>query len=192
MWVKIFKAGTYQDKNGEPRVYDEQALDKIVKDYDPKLVKAPATIGPITDDSPAWAWVKSLKREGDTLHAELDEVIPEFEAMLNAGAFPKRSISFTPFGLLSRVGFLGAAPPKIPGLNNMQFSRGSYETAEFSTVEFGSRGFSQVDDPGKRLSELTRAKMEGNKDLSFCQAFAEVQIENQILTEEYFDVLRGE
>lgn len=160
MRIGILKTGSYKDtKYGGPIEVTEGYLDHIIHDYKPKIHEAPVSIGPLSDDSPAWAWIGSLERKGNMLYAELKGVIPEFEEMLRKGAFPKRSISLSPSGGLLRVGFIGADPPKIPGLDNFQFSGRRHRTFEFSENEIIS--------PGERLSALTYRKMEETRGAVF-------------------------
>lgn len=180
MRIGILKTGSYIDKEyGFPMEVTGAYLDKMISDYNPRVYEAPVTIGEVSDESPAWAWVKSLEREGNTLYAELRGVIPEFEEMLRKGSFPKRSISFTLQGELQRVGFLGADPPKIPAFENFQFSGRKHRTFEFSENE--------VMRPGERLSALTYRKIENNPGLSFSEAFSIIQIEYPILAKAYQD-----
>lgn len=62
-------------------------------------------------------------------------------------------------------------------------------------IEFGEVAGNEKDagtgSAGARLTELTRKKMEQNKDLSHNQAFSEVQKENKALAEEYAEELKG-
>jgi hypothetical protein len=183
MWIDIFKAGSYKDEDGNPKVYTEQDLDAMVRDYNPTQHEAPVTIGPVTTESPAWAWVNTLKREGARLRAELKQAVPEFQDMVTKGLFTKRSISFTPFGGLRSVGFLGADPPNIPGLDAIKFSETDLRTVEFAESELLDGK------PSDRLSVLIDRKMGEKPAMSYGEAFSEVQLQNPDLALAYIDEL---
>jgi hypothetical protein len=127
-WIEIFRAGDY-GKNGS---YTPQDLDHVVASYNPDFHESPAVIGHPETNGPAYGWVAGVKRDGDTLLAKLRDVDPQFEEMLRAGKFKKRSASFyrKPEGIeLRHIGFLGAQPPEVKGLAAIKFEEG-FETAE--------------------------------------------------------------
>jgi len=183
MWIDIFKTGSYKDQDGNPKVYTEEDLDTIVCDYNPAQHEAPVSIGPITNNSPAWAWISKLKREGAKLCAELKQTAPEFEDMIRKGLFTKRTISFTPFGGLRSVSFIGADPPNIPGLDTIKFSKAGSITIEFTDSEILDGK------PSDRLSVLISRKMIEEPEMSYSEAFSEVQLCNPDLAIAYIEEL---
>jgi len=184
MWVEIFKTGSYKNEGGAPKAFCKADLDEMVRKYDPRVHEAPVAIGPVTDTSPAWAWIKSLKAEGNILYAELKEAVPEFIDMLRKGMFKKRSITLTSSGGLKRINFLGAPPPSIPGLDNIRFSA----NAACITYDFAEEIFQQGK-PSDKLEVLVHCKMNEKPDLSYGEAFSEVQTENPALIMEYIEEL---
>jgi len=122
MWISVFKTGTHTDAAGNTRQWTREDLDAIVKNYDPTKYEAPAVIGHPETNSPAWAWMESLKREGDLLWAKMKDVVPEFAEMLKKKMFKNRSISLYPDLRLRHVGFLGATPPAVKGLPDFKFN----------------------------------------------------------------------
>jgi hypothetical protein len=88
-------------------------------------------IGHPKDNAPAYGWVERVYREGGTLLVDFKDVAPEFADMVKAGRFKKRSISLYPDGSLRHVGFLGATPPALKGLKDVQFAEGEAATFEF-------------------------------------------------------------
>jgi hypothetical protein len=122
MRIEIFKAGRQTDSAGNSRDWTESDLDKIVSSYDPKNHEAPVCIGHPKDNAPAWAWVKSVAREGKSLFAEIGDLLPEFSDLLEKKLFKKRSISLYPDLSLRHIGFLGAQPPAVKGLEDFKFS----------------------------------------------------------------------
>lgn len=185
MQVEILKTGTFEDVNGNPRTFDRAALGKIAQEYDPRLHEAPVAIGPIMDTSPSYAWVESLRTQGNILFAQLKDVVPAFADMIRKQAFTKRSVTLYPSGGLRTVSFLGADPPRVPGLHNVQFSGNKGVCYEFSEGDLNGEKASD------KLSILISRKMNENPELSYGQAFSEVQTENPELTWEYVEELNN-
>lgn len=130
--IEIFKAGKRQDASGQMIEIKLNDLVQAVTAYNPDLHEAPAVIGHPKDNAPAYAWVKQLNVESDTLKAELTQIDPNFAEMVESGRFKKVSASFylanSPHNpkpgylYLRHVGFLGAMPPAVKGLRNPEFS----------------------------------------------------------------------
>lgn len=135
-WVPVFKTGTHTDSEGRTKTWTEADLDKIINSYDPKNEEAPAVIGHPKSNSPAYGWVENLKKEGNFLYAKFKQLVPEFVNMVERGLFKRRSISIRDDGSLRHVGWLGAMPPAIKGLPNIQFDSNEGRTIEFSEIEF--------------------------------------------------------
>jgi hypothetical protein len=133
-WIEVFRAGDY----GKKGAYSESDLDAMIANYDPKTFEAPVVVGHPEIDSPAFGWVESLKRDGDTLLAKLKSVPVEFEELVKAGRYKKRSIKFAtePKLALRHVGFLGAAPPEVQGLADAAFRAGEDEKQKYQSFEF--------------------------------------------------------
>lgn len=120
-WFAIFKTGTHKDNSGKERQWTESDLDKIVESYDPSKHEAPIVIGHPKENAPAFGWIEKLKRVGDTLYALPKQLQSDFAEMVKQGLFKKRSISLYPDGTLRHVGFLGAVPPAVKGLPDVEF-----------------------------------------------------------------------
>ena len=133
-FVPIFKGGKQTDSHG--REHNGDALiDKAVAKFDPSHHEPPIVIGHPKQNSPAFGWVKDLKKVGKLLYAKFKDVVPEFENMVKKGLFKKRSASFYPDGELRHVGFLGAMPPAVKGLADIEFDE--KETAGITFIEGG-------------------------------------------------------
>lgn len=123
-WIEIFRAGDYT-KQGKAKITPAD-LDRVVANYDPSYHEAPVVIGHPESDGPAWGWIADLKREGDFLLAREAQVDPAFAEMRIAGKFKKRSAAFyrdangSVCGL-RHVGWLGAQPPAVKGLQDVAF-----------------------------------------------------------------------
>ena len=128
--VEVFRVGIHTDSTGNRRNFGEADLDRIAA-YNPAFHEAPMVIGHPSANAPAFGWVEKVYREGPSLFMDFKDVAPEFADLVKAGRFKKRSISLYPGGDLRHVGFLGAVPPAIKGLKDVQFAEGEASTFEF-------------------------------------------------------------
>lgn len=141
--IEIFRPGRHTAMTGETIGFTEQQLRESAAAYDPALHEAPIVVGHPQHDHPAYGWVKSLSY-GESLEAEPDQVEPQFAEMVSAGRFKKVSASFyrpdSPANpkpgvyYLRHVGFLGAQPPAIKGLKQIEFAETGSDVVE---LEFG-------------------------------------------------------
>lgn len=126
MWKEVFKAGLHTDANGNEREWTEEDLNAIVEKYNNQLPDerhdAPVVIGHPVNNSPAYAWVEQLKKNGDTIEAKFSQIDPQFEELIKEGRYKKVSIALYPDMMLRHVGFLGAVPPAVKGLKDSEFS----------------------------------------------------------------------
>lgn len=134
-WVPIFQGGKQTDSSG--REHDGDALiEKSLAKFNAAKHEPPACIGHPAHDAPAYGWVEGLKKVvhkgGNLLLAKFKQVEPNFEGMVKAGRFKKRSAAFYPDGSLRHVAFLGAAPPAVKGLPDMAFSEEADAVFEFA------------------------------------------------------------
>ena len=140
--LHIFKAGSQTAMNGVCLNFSEVDLAACAAAYDPALHEAPIVIGHPKTDAPAYAWVKSLSSDGTQLFAEPIQVDPAFAELVEAGRYKKISASFyTPDSsanpvpgvyYLRHVGFLGAQPPAVKGLKQVEFSEADEGVIEFA------------------------------------------------------------
>lgn len=158
-WFAIFKTGKHTDSNGITKEWTEADIDNIVNNYDPSKHEAPIVIGHPKNNSPAFGWVEKLKRVGDTLYALPKQLAKEFVEMVNKGLFKKRSISLYPDGTLRHVGFLGATPPAVKGLPDVEFKDiekdTNIELPEMNDYEEGKNANDneEIDELKKKLKE---------------------------------------
>lgn len=133
--IEIFKEGTHVDDAGVPRVFTRADIDAMAAGYDPALHDAPLTIGHPKTDEPRYGAVAQLQAVDGadgrrTLTMSGADVEPAFaEAVVNK-RFPKRSTAFYPpqhpqnpkpgQWYVRHVGFLGAQPPAVRGLAELQ------------------------------------------------------------------------
>lgn len=142
-WVEIFRAGDYGAKGN----FSANDLDRVIQNYDPATHEAPACVGHPADNLPAYGWADRLMRQGDTLLAKFKEVDPAFEDAVKAGRYKKRSAAFYlddegRIQNLRHVAFLGAQPPEVKGLKNLQFDDNG---REYTEVDFGEESAMSAD-----------------------------------------------
>ena len=127
-WIEIFYGGRQFDSQG--REYDgNRLIDTALTSFNPDIHTPPVVIGHPQSDKPAYGWVRELRKRFKNglmvLEARLGQIAPEFEAAVRQGLYKKRSASFYPEGRLRHVGFLGAAPPAVKGLKDLEFEQHS-------------------------------------------------------------------
>ena len=139
--LHIFRAGRHISSDGGSIFFSETDLQDAATCYEPSISEAPIVIGHPSTDAPAYGWVKRLVASADGLQAEVDQLDNKFIALVKAGKFKKISASFYPPAspqnpvpgkyYLRHVGFLGAQPPAVKGLEQVAFS----ENDQFVTIE---------------------------------------------------------
>lgn len=132
-------------------------LQTIADTYDPRVLRAPIVIGHPRDDAPAYGWVDRVELDGDRLYAVATDLSDTFVDWLEEEYYSQRSASIflpqqspTDGFYLRHVGFLGAAPPAIPGLEAHQFAGAADGVV---TVDLSAAASSPVVSTLKRLFE---------------------------------------
>lgn len=141
--IHVFRAGTHVTSAGESIDFTQADLAAAAAAYDPALHEAPLVIGHPKTDDPAYGWAAALKVDGADLYVQPAQLNAEFAELVNSGAFKKRSMKwYRPTDAANpkpgvwypqHIGFLGATPPAIKGLRNVQFADGG----DLVEVEFG-------------------------------------------------------
>jgi len=142
--IHIFKAGTHTSAAGTSLDFSEEVLQQAAAAYDPALMEAPIVVGHPKDNGPAFGWISGLNFSEAGLHAEPSQVNDDFAELVEKGSYKKVSASFySPEAsanpvpgtyYLRHVGFLGAMPPSIKGLDAIQFN----ETEDGDVIEFSA------------------------------------------------------
>ncbi|OGI00464.1 MAG: hypothetical protein A2Y25_11995 [Candidatus Melainabacteria bacterium GWF2_37_15] len=182
-WVEIFRAGEQTDSVGNTRDWTESDLEKIVNQYNAKKHEAPVVIGHPKENAPAFGWVEDLKTDGRVLFAKFKQLVPEFIDAVKNGMYKKRSISLYPDFTLRHVGFLGAIPPAVKGLADIQFNETDNITIEFSTP---TRGADQMIEKDRKINELRaqlRAEQKKNRVAEFKEFAGKLHSEGRIVSE---------
>lgn len=160
--IEIFRAGRQVDDAGNAHDFSEADVAAIAARYNPALREAPLTVGHPASNLPAYGWVKGLGAAAGVLTMNPHQVEPAFAEMVQAGRFKKRSASFYPPAhpgnptpgqwYLRHVAFLGAQPPAVAGLKDIQFAEGDAAGA----VSFSETAITQKE---TLMDEETKARL---------------------------------
>lgn len=133
--IHFFRAGQHTTSSGETLTFSEADLTAIAAAYDATTHEAPIVVGHPKVDAPAYGWVEKVVAKADGLHAVPRQLNPEFAESVRSGAFKKVSAAFyrpqdknnpKPGAMyLRHIGFLGAEPPAVKGLKDVQFAEGA-------------------------------------------------------------------
>lgn len=161
--IEIFRPGRLIDDSGVEHVFDAADIAAMASCYDPAQREAPLCIGHPADNLPAYGWVKSLSVNADgRLAMDAHEVDAQFAEIVGKKLYKKRSSAFYPPAhpnnpkpgtwYLRHVAFLGAQPPAVSGLKDIQFSE--------SEAGSGLVCFSEGGGPAKPNQELSMDEKE--------------------------------
>jgi hypothetical protein len=158
--MEVFRAGSQTDSSGHTKEWTEKDLDTIVDKFNELGDDIPATIGhPESDTAPAFGWFKKVIRKGDTLLAELSDVVEEFGEMLKKKMFKNRSIALRPDLSLRHIAFLGAAAPAVKGLEDFAFkAKDDFTLYEFEEAQEEKTILEKIKLLFKELSEKKNFK----------------------------------
>ncbi len=167
---KIFRPGKHTASCGTVVEFTEQQLLDAVKVYDPGLYATPLVIGHPKQEDRAYGWAASLSYSDGHLWVNPEHVEPQFAELVENKAFRNRSASWympdhpnnpSPGNLYPKhIGFLGAVPPALKGLGDIQFNE------QASPVDF-------AEDPHPELL-LEFADMTADDRWSMASALASV------------------
>lgn len=140
--IHIMKPGRHAPNEGSEVSFSDADFREIASVYDPAKHEAPLVVGHPKADAPAYGWVDRLEVRKEGLFAVPKQVNTEFSELVRQGAFKKVSASFyrpenssgNPAKgkwYLRHVGFLGAQPPAVKGLQAVNFEDGSDGFADF-------------------------------------------------------------
>ncbi|KAF0205502.1 MAG: hypothetical protein FD173_945 [Gallionellaceae bacterium] len=147
--IHCFKAGSHVTAAGETIEFSQADVDATAAAYNPKLHEAPLVVGHPKSDDPAKGWVAALVANARGLFAVPRDVAVEFSEQVGRRELGKVSAKFyrpdapnnpvPGVWYLRHVGFLGAMPPAIKGLDDPAFSEGADDGCVCfqESIEFG-------------------------------------------------------
>lgn len=134
-WIDIARTGTFTAGNGKKATFTIGDFDRLVDGFDESQRRIPLVFGHPKDNAPAYGWVETLRRAGNTLQAKFKQVHDDVKTLVDNGNFKNVSISVSPdLSFLHHVGLLGATQPAIPGLREVSFA----DSADCLTFEFSA------------------------------------------------------
>lgn len=163
--IEVFKSGTHTDSAGNVNTWSDDDLDEIVALYndqsDEDKHTAPLVIGHPKDNKPAVGWIQSLKKVGSKLLAVVTDLSEEIKESVNKGEYKKVSISLYPSKLLRHIGLLGAMPPAVKGLADVEFSE-AREKQGYALFEYEDASAAEPSpDDALKTAQAERAKKYG-------------------------------
>lgn len=137
--LAVFAPGTHTAMDGRTITFTPEDCIDLANSYDPSVSEAPFVIGHPSLTAPAYGWAERLEYRDGIVYAAPRQVNPAFAEAFNAGSYKKRSLSIyqpdspgnpKPGHFYARhVGFLGAVPPSVKGLPDVQFAESSGDNA---------------------------------------------------------------
>ncbi|MBB4845022.1 hypothetical protein HNP55_003568 [Paucibacter oligotrophus] len=182
--IEIFRSGTRTAENGQVYTITDADVAATAAAYDPSLHEAPLTVGHPEGDHPAYGWVRRLVAEDGVLKiAEHDQVEPQFAEMVQAGRFKKRSAAFYhPTDTTNpkpgiwyprHVAWLGAQPPAVKGLKDVQFSEAAPAVSFSEPIAQSTQPTPTTQEQDDMTTELQAQLDAANAKLAQAQADAE-------------------
>lgn len=163
---EFFRSGKRTDMHGTKIAFSESDLAASAQAYDPELHEAPLVVGHPDLNAPAYGWVQGIRSQGSSLFARPQQVDSNFAELVQQGRYKKISASFyTPRSranpvpgvfYLRHIGFLGAMPPAVKGLQPIVFA----ENEDIVTLDFTEPPNSMDKEFEKREAELKRREAE--------------------------------
>ena len=186
-WIEVFKTGLHTDSSGNTKKWTEKDVDKIVSSYAARKNDAPAVIGHPKSNSPAYGWIKELKRDGDKLLAKVEPTVKEFVEWVRKKLYKHVSISLRPDLSLRHVGFLGGAPPAVKGLKVPEFAEEEFMEIEIPATEMSENQIKedQQMEP-KEFEELKKTNLELVKtNAELKKEFKELKEKNEKIASDF-------
>jgi len=138
--IEVFRAGTRTADDGSVHTITASDLAAAAAAYDPAVHEAPHTVGHPQNNAPAYGWIERFAVQDGVLQiAASKQVEPQFAELVSSGRIKKRSMSFyhpkdssnpkPGIWYPRHVAWLGAQPPAVKGLKDVNFSEGDAKGA---------------------------------------------------------------
>jgi hypothetical protein len=172
MWIEVFRSGTHLDSAGRSHHYTADEVESIAIKYNEALENDESRIAPLVkghpeSNAPAYGWIERLARRGQRLYAKLKELSPEIIKNVQDGMFKKISIALYPDLMLRHVGLLGAVPPAVKGMRNVEFA----DDNDFS--EYLIKDYYCVIDPVNESTQPDKSKSIDYKETEMMRVYKE-------------------
>ena len=154
MLCHIFSSGKHTDSKGNTKEWTNDDLDKICYQFKNVHSTVPICVGHPQTNSPAYGWLKDVRRIGGNLYCSFKDVQTEFKEALKRGLFKNRSISLDKDLNIRHLAFLGGQAPAIKGLEQFCFQDLDFEDCEIYEVSDFCDAETKVDDTEQIQQEL--------------------------------------
>ena len=158
--IHIFRAGTFNDTSNRCISFSESDLDVAAAAYNSQQKKgynAPLCLGHPFNDSPQYGQTNALISRNGNLYAtvtpgsDLVSLVRNRNYSKVSAAFYQPDHSQNPVKgawTLKHIGFLGAMPPAVKGLESFEFSE-SFDLPTFFAEDSGTADFADYVDPSE-------------------------------------------
>ena len=192
VWMEALKTGTFKAKNGKDVNFSTDDLDAIVSHYDPSKREAALVFGHPEDTHPSYGWVEKFRRTGEVLEALVKDIPEAVKTLIRKKRYKKRSLSLEADGVTVRhLGLLGAVPPAVDGLADIELSEGakalvielSIESLEQEEPTMTPEEIKALQDENEALKKDKEALKTDNKKLQTdLSASAEEKAKTEVAT----------
>lgn len=182
--IHIFRAGTFFSMGGQSVTFSESDLARTAAVYDPRKHIAPLVLGHPEIDSPAYGSVNSLSLSEGGLYAFAD-VGPVLQNKVRSGEYLRVSSAFYPPDsphnpvpgsiYLKHVGFLGAVPPAVKGLEPPAFASSHDGCLSFAAYALPLDMHQYMSGDRDSLHARVLAEQRGSPTLSYAEALGRVE-----------------
>ncbi|WP_338669765.1 phage protease [Pseudodesulfovibrio methanolicus] len=165
-WINIFRTGTHTDSSGRTRTWTEGDLDRIVGNFTQRTEDPPVVFGHPKDSDPAQGWFTAVRRSGEFLQAQFARFTDKARQGVKNKAWKYVSLSLTPDLRIRHLGLLGAVPPAVKGLGEIEFQEDEGMTVFFNFNESAPEnvpGDPKPEEPSMTEEEL-KAQLKATKE----------------------------
>lgn len=150
---RIFRVGTHTDSAGQATTFTREQLEATVKAYNEGDWRAPMVVGHPKGTAPAYGWVGKMRIDdnGEVYVDDVEKLNPDFAELMQSGAYRNRSASWyapdhpnnpTPgVWQLRHLGMLGAQPPALKALGDIEFHDQDGITVDFADYTTSTIGY---------------------------------------------------
>jgi hypothetical protein len=150
---RIFRVGTHVDSAGNETTFTREQLAATVKAYNEGSWRAPLVAGHPKGTAPAYGWIGPMRLDdqGEVWVDSIDDLNVDMAEAMKSKAYRNRSASWyhpehpanpTPgVWQLRHLGLLGAQPPALKGLQDIEFSDGDGVVVEFADYTTSTIGY---------------------------------------------------
>ncbi|WP_419787223.1 hypothetical protein [Pseudodesulfovibrio sp.] len=165
-WINIFRTGTHTDSSGRKRTWTDADLEKIVSNFGERTEDPPIVFGHPKDSDPAQGWLMAVRKSGEFLQAQFARLSDKAKQGVKNKAYKYVSLSLTPALKIRHLGLLGAVPPAVKELGEVEFQEADGMTVFINfneSVPEDVPGDPKPEEPSMTEAEM-KAKLEAQEE----------------------------